>query len=55
MIREIFDRFLKLYPYCYGYWRKLSDLVLRLQDWTTAQQVNNPNYASLMLYYDIVK
>ena len=25
--REVFDSFLKLYPYCYGYWKKYADLV----------------------------
>eukprot|EP00800_Vazella_pourtalesii_P020097 TRINITY_DN7000_c0_g1_i12.p1 TRINITY_DN7000_c0_g1~~TRINITY_DN7000_c0_g1_i12.p1 ORF type:complete len:768 (-),score=146.88 TRINITY_DN7000_c0_g1_i12:778-3081(-) len=53
VIREIFDRFLKLYPYCYGYWRKLSDLVLRLQDWTTAQQILEVAVYSIPLSIDL--
>ncbi|XP_065919620.1 pre-mRNA-processing factor 39-like isoform X2 [Dysidea avara] len=28
--REVFDSFLKHYPYCYGYWKKYADLVKRL-------------------------
>lgn len=32
--REVFDKFLSLYPYCYGYWRKYCDLLKKnnLQD-----------------------
>ena len=25
LVREVFDSFLNVYPYCYGYWKKYAD------------------------------
>ena len=40
-VREVFDAFLGLYPYCYGYWKKYADLERKHSGNDTAKQVGN--------------
>ena len=40
-VREVFDAFLGLYPYCYGYWKKYADLERKHSGNDTARQVGN--------------
>ena len=38
--RDVFDAFFQLYPYCYGYWKKLADLEKTHASNDSAKQVS---------------
>ena len=46
---KAFAQFLKLYPYCYGYWKKYSDLVKKLCGDEKAQEVLEEGVAAIPL------
>ena len=37
--REVFDAFLRTYPYCYGYWKKYADFEKKNSSNDTAKEV----------------
>lgn len=39
--REAFDAFLARYPYCYGYWKKYTDLEKKHDNFSEAEEVNS--------------
>ena len=39
--REVFDAFLRTYPYCYGYWKKYADFEKKHSDSETAKEVSS--------------
>ena len=53
MARETFSQFLNLYPFCYGYWKKYSELVRRLSGGEAARQVLEEGVAAIPLSVDL--
>ena len=52
-VREVFPPFLKLYPFCYGYWKKYCDLVRRLSGDKAAREVLDEGVAAVPLSVDL--
>ena len=50
--REAFDAFLERYPYCYGYWKKYTDLEKKNNNTEEAEKVCNlmQSYKASMIY-----
>lgn len=51
--REVFDSFLKLYPYCYGYWKKYADLVKKGGSSDDVIEVYDRGVAAIPLSIDL--
>ena len=51
--RETFSRFLGLYPFCYGYWKKYSELVRKLSGAEPARAVLEEGVAAVPLSVDL--
>ena len=53
--REVFDAFLKVYPYCYGYWKKFADLEKKLSSSETAREVMPHTHGDAYMHTQIHK
>ena len=53
MVRETFSRFLGLYPFCYGYWKKYSELIRRSEGAESARAVLEESAAAIPLSIDL--
>lgn len=51
--REAFEAFFKLYPYCYGYWKKYADTERKHGDMTDAEKVYERGLAAIPLSVDL--
>lgn len=51
--REAFGQFLRLYPYCYGYWKKYADLIKKLCDDEKAREVLEEGVTAIPLSVDL--
>lgn len=51
--REVFDSFLRLYPYCYGYWKKYADLVKKGGSSDDVIEVYDRGVAAIPLSIDL--
>ena len=49
----MFEEFLQLYPYCYGYWKKYVDLVKKLCGGEPAREVLDRGVAAITLSVDL--
>ena len=51
--REAFSQFFKLYPYCYGYWKKYTDLTRKLCGDEEAKKVLEEGVVAIPLSVDL--
>ena len=49
MCSEAYDAFFQRYPYCYGYWKKYSDMYKKHGDLIKAAEVSNSVLVSRVL------
>lgn len=52
-IREAFEQFLKLYPYCYGYWKKYADCEKKLSGEEDAAKIFQRGVEAIPLSVDL--
>ena len=52
-IREAFERFLKLYPFCYGYWKKYADCEKKLAGEEDATRIFQRGVEAIPLSVDL--
>jgi hypothetical protein len=50
---ETFSQFLRLFPFCYGYWKKYAELVRRLAGGEVARDVLEDGVAAIPLSVDL--
>ncbi|VDK53411.1 unnamed protein product [Cylicostephanus goldi] len=53
LARDIYDRFLKKYPYCYGFWKKYAEMERRHQNFSDALSVWERGILAIPLSIDL--
>ncbi|VDM82922.1 unnamed protein product, partial [Strongylus vulgaris] len=53
LARDIYDRFLKRYPYCYGFWKKYAEMERRHQNFSDALNVWERGILAIPLSIDL--
>ena len=52
-IRTVYNAFLPLYPYCYAYWKRYSDIERKNENWSRALAILHRGLAAIPLSVDL--
>lgn len=52
-IRTVYNAFLPLFPYCYAYWKRYSDLERKKENWQRSLQILHRGLEAIPLSVDL--